>query len=365
MAAGGAAVGGRLSPPGDGRVLRPTPPATGRPEGAARRPPQLQTLASTGGTGGGITPAAHSGPYAWGHSAGGDRRSPRLVAHLRAARVLATSWPVREDSGTRRPQTGTGFPPVCSDSDETATLVARLARFSERGDPAPASLLLDCIARVRELEFSAAGGDALLWMVQPVLRALQWRLEEAAEERQALEVEVSALHARAEQVSMDVEAERDWLLRADERARQRLRDRRAATENLKLDAIRMEKELAEVQAACDELRQEADEGLSTERENAARERQRLEEQVADLDGKIRELTQKLDLEEAFKAANDQFENGKAKLAKFQPVCMKQEELARRVDDREAQNQTILEEIAAIEEEIQRKAARKKGGKKKK
>lgn len=43
------------------------------------------------------------------------------MAHLRAARVLATSWPVREDSGTRRPQTGA---PTAPDAPASATCIS-------------------------------------------------------------------------------------------------------------------------------------------------------------------------------------------------------------------------------------------------
>jgi len=287
-----------------------------------------------------------------------------LVSHLRAARVIANSWTLRADSVPQRSQMGTGAP-VDDSGRDVGGIVVKLARYAERGDTPPLPLLLESIAKVRELDFAASGGDCLLWMVPPVLRAAQWRLEEAAEERQALEAEVQALHTRAETASMDVEADRDWLIRADARARQRLRERRAATEQLRVDAVKMEKQLAHVQADSAALRQEADEGLSTERERAAQERLRLEEQIGELDVRIEELNQKLDLEEQFEKAQKELAQATETLDRFSPICMRQEEVARRADDRESQNQVLLEEITALEEEIAQKKNKKTGKGKKK
>jgi len=288
------------------------------------------------------------------------RRSPRLVEHLRAARASAP--PCHDQSWTDKPRVGTGTPPPLR--VDAASAVVRLARFIDRGEVAPLSLLLLCLDHIQDLKLTSSGGDALLWMIAPVLRAAHCRLEEAADERQALEVEVSALRRRAEQLSMDVEGEREWLRRAEETQKLRLKDRREAARTIETDAVRLRQDLTRVEAESAELRQQADEGLAVERDSWGRECQLLEDETANLVEKVQHLDSKLDLDEPFRQAQEQLAAANEKLNKFKSACDKQEELARRIDDRESKIQDLRNELEKIEQLELEKAMRRKGKRKK-
>lgn len=255
------------------------------------------------------------------------------------------------------------------DSSSTTEAVVRLARCGERGAEPPLPLILQCLQRVAHLDLSASGGDALLWMLFPVLRAAQSKLQELCHDRHDLEVEVPALRAKLEQLSMDVESECGSWRRAEEKAKGQLKGQHEAARRLERTAARLQQELAEVRAETSELRRQADEGLAAERESWARERQKFEEEIADLSVKSKELDVKLDYvvmrgsssSGGMGSPSAQLQAAKDKLRQLYPSLSKQEEVARRLEDR----QTKVQEARLALDVLAGKGHGKKKNKKKK
>mmetsp|Transcript_91740 Transcript_91740/g.296810 ORF Transcript_91740/g.296810 Transcript_91740/m.296810 type:complete len:286 (+) Transcript_91740:252-1109(+) len=263
------------------------------------------------------------------------------------------------DSWLGKPQAGTGLSPT-TPVDVAATVV-RLARHCDRGETPQLSLILECLDMIRGLELTATGGDALVWMLAPVLRTALGQLQHAAQERLHLEEEVSTLRLRSEQTSMDVEHLREWLRRAAETQAMRCSQRRESAGQLEVEADRVEHDLVDVVAQSTELRQQADEGLAVEREAWNRECIALEEETTNFLKEIQELDRELDLEEKSAQAEEQLVSMAARLKYLRPTVDKQTELSKRIDDREHR----ITELQADLAEIERKALERKASKKKK
>lgn len=289
---------------------------------------------------------------------GARTQKSKVVGQLRA---LQSTFSNNRDAWSERPQTGTGF--IRSPPNQVATAVVKLARLCDRGVSPPLPLLLECLTLIQGLDLAAVGGDGLLWMVAPVLRAAFSRLQDAAAERRALESEVAASHLRFEQLNMDVEHEREWFRRAVAHEAQRVKDRREAARNLEVEADQLEIDLVKVEAESAELRQQADEGLAGEREKWGIECKRLEHKCKIYSKDLEDLASQDDLGPQSRELEESLDHARKKILENQPAVNKNMELAKRVDDREMMISDLRNEIdEKLAKDAEKKTKKKKGKK---
>lgn len=241
--------------------------------------------------------------------------------------------------------------------------IVQLARQCDRGDKPPLSVLLQCLDFLRGLDFTASGGDGLLWMLAPVLRTAYVQLQDGAAERERLEDEVVHLRLSAEQVCMDVEHEREWLRRAAEGQALRCKERREAARRLEAESERLEVELATVLGESAALRQQADEGLAVERTAWGKQRTQLEEDTSILLKHLGQLQDPVPVEELSQSIEGHMVAMSAHIRKLQPDVDREYEYSKRVSNGELRLAEVRAEIADLERQLQEKRSRK--GRKKK
>lgn len=256
---------------------------------------------------------------------------------------------------------GTGAPPL--PAFDAAGAVVRLVRNTERGEAPPLSLLRDCLSYISRLDVSATGGDALLWMLPPVLRSARDQLTRANDERQTLEVEVAGLKSKVEALDLNVEGQKLWLRTAEEEVRERMRQQRREIGGLWQKASHLEVELKDVEAEADALQRQIDEGLGSEREAWAKEREALEDEAAALSNDLLKLGTGPDMEERIRQAEEALAAAALKVEQLKPSVLKQEELRRKVADRSYQIDTLSREIEIFEQKKLEKKKKPKGKKK--
>lgn len=281
-----------------------------------------------------------------------DGRGARLLAHLRAAR----GEPLSEDmnASASRPQTGTG---IRTDShDSAAGDVVNMARCAERGEVPPLSLILRCLDSIQSLDLSSSGGDALLWMIAPVLRAAHDRLADTCRERLATRVEVDALRAKLEGLRMDVESEVGCWHRAEETAKTQWQDRSEAAEAFEAKANQVLRELEQVKSETLELRQNADEDLGTASELQIRadRRQDLEEQISRMSDEHQALEEKSDLDAKIEEATQQLAAVKEKLTEVSPEAKKYDDMSKVLDKREMETKLFEDELNELMAKLRRR-----------
>lgn len=270
-------------------------------------------------------------------------RSPRLLAHLRAALASPNHGCPATDG---RPQTGTGL--LVPAADDAAGAVVRLARTVERGKEPSMYLLLECLEHVRGLEINAVGGDSLLWMVSPVLRAVRQNVLKANDERQALEAEVARLRQRDDQIMLQIEDLTATLVRSEAGYQEHLQHLRSRTQDLDTQSSGLAKGLAEVGAESEVLQKQVNVGLRAERMAWGRERIRLEAEVATLDRCMTTLRNELDIEDQKVLYEEQIAEANAKILEFAPNVQKHGASRRKVNDRLMQIDSMKKQLESIE-----------------
>eukprot|EP00439_Symbiodinium_sp_Y106_P062275 s932_g9.t1 len=141
----------------------------------------------------------------------------------------------------------------CARAKKHAEDVTQLTRMADRGDPLPLHLLRRCLQRICDLEISSSGGDALLWMVSPVLEAARRQLMQDSQERRMVEAEADTFRQRSEMCAMEVEDQRSKHLREQERIRVRVRQQQDTTKAMVMKALALLEERRELEASCRQL----------------------------------------------------------------------------------------------------------------
>lgn len=253
---------------------------------------------------------------------------------------------------------GTGVMPGKA-ADDMATAVVRLARASERGERPPVWLIFECLARVRELDVSASGGDALLWMVTPVLRAALQRLEHEDGSRRALEAEVAALRAQSEGLAMDVEDKAEAFRRMQARARERLWRREEETQELIQTCSSLRHEVASMEAERSALAALVERGHHKERLAWEREESELQAEIASLDEQEANLLLQLDLREPTAAAKEQVNEVNQIMQTLHLNLMRYAQLRKRLRYREMQILELKQALQELEEKREAELERRR------
>merc|ERR1712037_567399 len=97
------------------------------------------------------------------------------------------------------------------------------------------------------------------------------------DERQSLEVEVTGLHSKVEQLSRNIEGEMSLAQSNASQAQARIARDKDRTREVWANAERLSTELEAAEAEAGYLQQQVDEGLASEREKVERERESLKD----------------------------------------------------------------------------------------
>ncbi|CAE7236177.1 unnamed protein product [Symbiodinium sp. CCMP2456] len=261
---------------------------------------------------------------------------------------------VVESQGRRyscRPQRGTGV--QCARANKHAEDVTQLTRMADRGDPPPLHLLRRCLQRICDLEISSSGGDALLWMVSPVLEAARRQLMQDSQERRMVEAEANTFRQRLEMCAMEVEDQRSKHLREQERIRVRVRQQQETTKAMVMKALTLLEERRELEAACRQL--ELQIGRKTEDGPFGAEKRQLKAEVDQLQANLNELNEmKNSLAEPTEAAEERVAKLRHLIEETQPLLAKKEQLRREQARVAEENEDLEKEI----EELQQQRAKK-------
>lgn len=249
-----------------------------------------------------------------------------------------------------RPQRGQGASRFRVDARCTAS-VACLERMAERGDAVPVCLLLQCLQYLGTLELSAVGGDALLWMVSPVLEAARRQILQDHAERRTLEAEAGTFRQKVEKMAMEVEDHHSWRERSEERLTNLLGRHERQLEAFQSEAQALKGQRREVEATRRQLDVKA---LEME-QRWKKELEQLKDGHEQLFAQLESLEEEIaHLEEPQKAAAEQQRLLAQQLEQMQPELLKKEML-------KETNMRLELEIKDLQREIEQLEKRKKRG----
>lgn len=253
-----------------------------------------------------------------------------LVSHLRATR--------------------SGTPGLTSHAftGDPASDIVRLSRLFERGECLPMHLSLGCLGHVRDFDIAAVGGESLLWMVAPVLRAARGQLMQANDERKVLDAEVSALRPRAEAAAFEAEGQDAWMRRAEEQIYDLVAARHMYHQELHQANIQMATKLADVESEAESLKLQMETGLSRQLDAWAWEQKGMEDEHASLSRCLVDLQAAVrSSEKNIQRTEDKLKDVREKLALIGPKVLQQEELRKKVVERELQIVEIEQQLRAV------------------
>eukprot|EP00747_Dinoflagellata_sp_TGD_P064835 gnl/TRDRNA2_/TRDRNA2_154081_c0_seq2.p1 gnl/TRDRNA2_/TRDRNA2_154081_c0~~gnl/TRDRNA2_/TRDRNA2_154081_c0_seq2.p1 ORF type:complete len:437 (-),score=110.17 gnl/TRDRNA2_/TRDRNA2_154081_c0_seq2:195-1505(-) len=245
--------------------------------------------------------------------------------------------------------------------------VVQLVRISERCEEPPAHLILACLEHVKAFAAGDPGAEQMLsWTIEPVLKVIRDVLADYNDELQALCAEVRGMQTRSAQYASDITAAEEELVRREARERRRYESLLASKKELDVVIRRLRGDIAGVQQEADILQGQVDGVLRDMQEGWDRERRELEDSIAAMTAEHAEIAQQLDLDERRAQAKEKLSAATAKLKALKPGLLKQEDLRRRLIDREGQITELtqqLMDIQATKKEAQKKAKHKTKAKK--
>ncbi|CAL1157937.1 unnamed protein product [Cladocopium goreaui] len=246
-----------------------------------------------------------------------------------------------------RPQHGEGA--RTKSVDKASESIAHLERMAERGDLPPVCLLLRCLQHLGSLELGCVGGDALLWMVSPVLEVARRRIQQDSHERFALQAEAESLRQTVEKIAMQVEDQQCLQQRTQDRFEALLKRHEQQLEAFRSEVTALKRQRSDVEVKRRQLDTEA---LAAERLWKA-ELQQLEEERWSLEKQLENLEEQMSsLAAPRQRAQDRCVELTEKLELLQPDLQKKETLRQT-------NLRIEGEIEDLEREIAQLEKRKK------
>jgi len=252
---------------------------------------------------------------------------------------------------------GTGALP--QPAEDALGAVVQLVRACERGEQPALKQLLACLGHVRGLDLSAAGGDALLWAVPPVLQAARAELLREDDERRVLEVEMVGLRLRDEQAGLDAEDHMACLARARDRLAGRIQHRAALAAELEASGARLQADLSEAEGEWAKLARRAREGLQDERDAWAREREGLLSELSGLNAQAAELADDTELQERAARAKERLAAAQQKIEVLMPSATRCNELREKMQLRESQIEDLLQQLASHDAQAEARRSRPK------
>eukprot|EP00927_Polykrikos_kofoidii_P079693 TRINITY_DN76500_c0_g1_i1.p1 TRINITY_DN76500_c0_g1~~TRINITY_DN76500_c0_g1_i1.p1 ORF type:complete len:476 (-),score=101.20 TRINITY_DN76500_c0_g1_i1:136-1563(-) len=235
----------------------------------------------------------------------------------------------------------------------------RLLRVVERGDAFPMPLLIDCLEKMRGLDFGAAvDGETQLALVYRVLHAARCQLSAENEDCQVLEIELAVLRSEAERLEMDIEDRSEQMIRAQGIAernvqrQQRLEEQARAAKRVARTAVDLaEAEVASLQGKIGAVREEACNQMDSERTALESEIQVLHERIMDMNARAQ-------VEVPTAKANEQLEAGERRMLDLVPKMKQLEQVKANLSNREKRIWELQATLEETEEQLQIVARRR-------
>lgn len=274
-----------------------------------------------------------------------DARRPQSATQQGLRQQLRNLPYVAVTEGQRfggRPQHGEGA--RTKSPDRAFKSIAHLERIAERGDLPPVCLILQCLQHLGSLEFGCVGGDALLWMVSPVLEVARRRIQQDSHERFALQAEAESLRQTVEKLAMQVEDQQCLQQRTQDRFEALLKRHERQLEAFRSEVTALKRQRSEVEVKRRQLDTEAlaAEGLWTA------ELQQLEEERSTLEIQLENLEEQMSsLAAPRQRAQDRCVDLTEKLELLQPDLQKKETLRQTNLRLEGEIEDLEREIAQL------------------
>lgn len=274
-----------------------------------------------------------------------DARRPQSATQQGLRQQLRNLPYVAVTEGQRfggRPQHGEGA--RTKSPDRAFKSIAHLERIAERGDLPPVCLILRCLQHLGSLEFGCVGGDALLWMVSPVLEVARRRIQQDSHERFALQAEAESLRQTVEKLAMQVEDQQCLQQRTQDRFEALLKRHERQLEAFRSEVTALKRQRSEVEVKRRQLDTEAlaAEGLWTA------ELQQLEEERSTLEIQLENLEEQMSsLAAPRQRAQDRCVDLTEKLELLQPDLQKKETLRQTNLRLEGEIEDLEREIAQL------------------